>query len=161
MEKLIDLFRIYLVTQNISPTSRKNYLVDFKNFLEWFTLHLKTNQTSYDEEKPQTLGSLVSKDKIELYLRFLVNNETPVKTINRRLSTMRKFGSFATTQGWTNINPAREIVNIGTKPVKPPNPDDLLLYEFKNDLLAEKVSPVTLKNYLVDVRQFLRFINQI
>ncbi len=157
MYKLINQFKIYLVTQNIQSTSIKNYIVDLKNFLEWFILHLKTNQIKFDEQSPLSICALVSGDKIKLYRSFLEVNNTAVKTINRRLSTLRRLGSFIFLQGWQHTNPARDIDNSGTK--QPPSADITMLAHYKNDLLIEGMSKATVKNYLADIRQFLNFIN--
>lgn len=161
MDKLIDLFKIYLSTQSISATSVKNYVVDLRNFLEWFTLHVKTNRMNVEEEEPVSLACAISQEKIDLYKQFLLNNETPFKTINRRLSTMRKFGSFAINQGWQTTNIAREIQNAGIKPVQKPDLNRLILNEYRSSLKEEKISPVTIKNYVADIGQFLRFVSQI
>lgn len=168
MDKLVDLFKIYLNTQGVSSTSIKNYLVDLRNFLEWFTLRLKTESVSVNEEDPANLSSFASKDRIEEYKNFLTQNETPLKTINRRLSTLRNYGTFAVSQGWLSTNPARGISNVGIKTTPTDNIkthqsiiDVEILREYKRDLLKNGASVLTAKNYLADTAQFLKFINSI
>lgn len=160
MYKLINQFKIYLVTQKIQSTSIKNYIVDLKNFLEWFILHLKTNQVIFDEQNPLSICALVSGEKIKLYKNFLEINNTPVKTINRRLSTLRRLGSFIFLQGWQNVNPSKDIDNSGIKK-QPASADMVMLAHYKNDLMIEGMSKATIKNYLADIRQFLNFVGSI
>lgn len=159
MEKIIKVFEIYLNSQKVSYSSIRNYSVDIRNFLEWFTLHLKTEQVEFNEEDVSCMASLISKEKIELYKNFLLNNRSPVKTINRRLSTIRKFCSFALSQHWLSSNPGKLVTNAGTKPKQEISENEYILDEFKNDLKSEGVSLITIKNYTVDIKQFLEFLN--
>lgn len=161
MDKLITQFELFLKTQQVSPASVKNYAVDLRNFFEWFILHLKTLQVKFDENNLSTAIELITKEKIELYKDFLSNNNTPVKTINRRLSTLRKFGTFAISQGWLQVNPAKTVPNFGTKPKSEPDFSERIVAEFKNDLLKEGINPVTIKNYANDVSQFLNYLGRI
>lgn len=161
MEKLVELFKVYLKTQKVSLSSIKNYATDLRNFLEWFTLYLKTRKLDVDQNNPIVLTSFITKEKIELYKKFLISNKTPIKTINRRLSALRKFGSFAVFQQWIGSNPAKNVVNVNLVTNIRQERDlkiDKFLSEFENDLKREKVSLITIKNYLVDIRQFLHFL---
>lgn len=162
MEKLVELFKVYLKTQKVSLSSIKSYATDLRNFLEWFTLYLKTRRLSFNQNDPVALTSFITQEKIELYKKFLINNKTLIKTINRRLSALRKFGSFAVFQQWLVSNPAKNVANVDLL-MKPKQEErDLkinkFLSEFENDLKREKVSLITIKNYLVDIRQFLHFL---
>lgn len=159
MEKLIDLFKSYLISQKISLVSIKNYAVDLRNFLEWFTLHLMTKRIAFDENRPFTIGENVTREELNEYRDFLIHNKSPVKTINRRLSSLRKFGSFLVSQSWQTTNPAREITNTGLKQNSPVSENQLILNHFKEDLKQEGISDVTIKNYITDINQFFRFIN--
>lgn len=158
MDRLIKQFEFFLNSQKVSYSSLKNYSVDLRNFLEWFTLHLKTERVEFFEEKPASIASLISREKIELYKNFLINNRTPVKTINRRLSTIRKFCSFTVSQGWLATNPGKLVANAGTRPIQEISENEYILDEFKNDLKKEGVSLITIKNYSVDIKQFLNFL---
>lgn len=158
MEKIIKLFELFLKSEKVSQSSIKNYSVDLKNFLEWFTLHLTTERVEFNEEDPVSIGSLVTQEKIELYKNFLINNKTPFKTINRRLSAIRKFGSFAVSQNWLSSNPGKQVPNVGSRATTKIDENTLVLTEFKNDLKREGVSLVTIKNYAADIKQFLNFL---
>lgn len=158
MENIIDLFKSYLANEGVAPVSVINYIIDLRNFFEWFILRLKTAQIKFNEDKAPDLASLITKEAVIDYKNFLLNNSTPIKTINRRLSTLRKFGTFSVSQFWLKNNPAKEISNAGTRPITYPTTQELLLQEFKTDLEIEHVNPLTINNYLADTKQFLRFL---
>lgn len=159
MEKTIKLFGFFLNSQKVSYSSIKNYSVDLRNFFEWFTLHLKTERVEFNEEDPSSIVSFITQEKIELYKNFLIINKTPVKTVNRRLSAIRKFCSFALSQRWLSSNPGKLVTNAGTKAIAEISENEYVLDEFKNDLRREGVSLITIKNYTVDIKQFLSFLD--
>lgn len=161
MEKIISLFKLYLKSQHLSQISSTNYLVDLRNFLEWYILKLTTERVTFTEEDCASLARYFSQERIEDYKNFLLNNSSPIKTINRRLSSLRKFGSFCVEQGWLIDNPTRNIKNSGIKTPAELNEYDHILIEFKNDMLNKSINPITAKNYLVDARQFINFIKAI
>src|SRR3989344_3869982 len=113
------LFHQFLLAGNkkISPVTIKNYLSDLRHFLGWLVLRLKTSGISIkitDTFQPPELASHLSESNLRHYRAYLVENEIPLSTINRRLSTLRKFCSFFISQRWLNENPAKKINNIGS-----------------------------------------------
>lgn len=110
------LFKEYLLAGNTKPVSIKNYLSDFRHFIGWLTFKLNLNSSSLNEPEekynsPVIVASLMSKELIKEYQSYLSLNAIPIKTINRRLSTMRKFCSFCISQGWIEENPAKQVIN--------------------------------------------------
>lgn len=92
-------FREFLIAENISPISLKNYLSDLRYFFGWMS------------SKSLKIES-IDKKLVEEYRKYLLDNNLPHKTVNRRLSTLRKFCSFCISQGWMKENPAKKIGNI-------------------------------------------------
>lgn len=148
------LFRNYLKSQKISPITSKNYVADINNFLVW--LAQKTGIKYQIAGK--ALFSLFTKETVEEYKTDLVNNHTPFSTINRRLSALRKFGQFALNQGWLIKNETFQVKNLYSPRQPEKSPKLKILEEFKRHLEGEKVSPITIKNYLSDLRNFLAWI---
>jgi len=115
---LIDFeatFREFLISQNVAPITIKNYLSDLRHFLGWLPIYLNTKSTHIVQSSVQNLTQMlkqVQHDAIQDYCSYLSQNQTPLKTINRRLSTLRKFFSFCISQGWTTHNPAKKVTNI-------------------------------------------------
>ncbi len=92
-------FREFLIAENISPISLKNYLSDLRYFFGWMS------------SKSLKVES-INKELVEEYRKYLLDNNLPHKTVNRRLSTLRKFCTFCISQGWMKENPAKKIGNI-------------------------------------------------
>ena len=121
-------FTDYLVAENISPLTLKYYRSDIKHFFSWLA---KTNASN-------DIAEMVTFENIVEYKNYSAQDEAPVKTINRRLSTIRKFCTFCISQGWLSENPAKKVINV-TKTmttaklsVEEPQKNDLFL-EFKQE----------------------------
>jgi len=99
------LFKEYLSAGNQKAISIKNYLSDFRHFAGW--LMSKGGHGGPPLQEPITLND------ISEYKSYLELNNIPHKTINRRLSTLRKFCSFCISQGWMKENPAKKVINVG------------------------------------------------
>ena len=139
MINLPESFRNHLKTQKVSSATVKNYVADVNHFLKWFkSCHQTTGQNIFRSFTDKTLTQ---------YRKHLLKNNSPLSTINRRFSALRKFGQFAQSKGWLKKNPALKIKNEAGVIVK-----------FKKHLEKEKVSPITIKNYLSDVRHFLAWL---
>jgi len=137
-------FKNFLLAEKISPVSLKNYLSDFRHFAGWLILKLKVKN-----EKLKIEDGAINHALIEEYKSYLIENNLPHKTVNRRLSTIRKFCSFCISQGWMKENPAKKIANVR-------HPQGVnILQQFKEDLEKENIDPQTINSYLDDVREFL------
>lgn len=163
MENIILEYKLFLQEKKINNTSVKNYLVDARNFIQWFLLYAKTHNLNI-AHSPSSLFSYFSDETIADYKSFLQDNNSPVKTINRRLSGLRKLGSFALLHGYISNNPATLVSNVGVKSNTKEAHDNWthqLVNNFKKDLEKDKVSPNTVKNYISDTNHFLLFIDRI
>jgi len=146
LSNLEATFSKYLAAENYSRISIKNYLSDLRHFTGWVINKLRA--TSY-ELRVENIHS----DVIETYKSYLSDNQTPNKTINRRLSTLRKFFSFCINQSWITDNPARNIENIGNKPKLP-----LQLTQFKTYLISKGVKKPIIAKYLNNLEEFYQFV---
>lgn len=139
------LFKQYLLAGNTKVVSIKNYLSDFRHFAGWFTsfvLNSPHNDTI----------SLLTPNLINQYKNYLQTNNLPPKTINRRLSTLRKFCSFCISQGWLKENPAKKIINIVIdKPVLATQNE--ILSQFKSDLVNQGLDTQTINSSLDTIRE--------
>ena len=144
MKNLLVNFKKYLKLKNLSKVSVKNYISDIRQFLKW---------AAKNNLKPSSTTNFFH------YRTYLTTENTPVKTINRYLCSLRCFGDFLQKAGLSPINPANKIENIK----KTNNRDsknkkqDKLLHQFKQSLIKERLNPVTIKNYISDTKQFLEF----
>lgn len=149
--------------KRLTRISIKNYLSDLRHFLGWLTFKIQSNpslqqsiSTSFDQSQ---FISIINTNIILNYKSYLIENNIPTKTINRRLSTLRKFCSFCISQGWIKENPAKKVSNINlTKKSTSTYPqnkiDSDILQQFHQDLIKENLDRSTIKSYLDDVREF-------
>ena len=152
-------FRIYLTAGNkkIQPVTTKNYLSDLRHFLGWLVLRLKSNNVELSEVTSESLSQHLTNADVAQYKAYLQENDTPIKTINRRLSTLRKFCSFCVSQQWMAENPAKSVKNI----IAPENAvekelrNDLILEDFKNSLKKEGLDLQESQNITQTIKEFL------
>ena len=78
-----------------------NYLSDFRHFSGWVTITFPNKD----------IATEINESDIANYRSYLEKSLIPAATINRRLSSLRKFFTFCMTQGWITINPAKKIGN--------------------------------------------------
>ncbi len=143
----IKLFKNFLLTQRISKGSVRSYLSDVRHFLNWLEKFLGKNHVTV----AVTLLNLVNQKLLETFCDQELANNTPVKTLNRRFSSLRKFGQFLETQGYpNNFDTLRTI-----SPSQPFPENEHHLKEFRVFLWQKGSSKVTIKNYLNDTKQFL------
>lgn len=95
-------FKNYLLAENISSVTLKNYLSDIRHYLGF----IQQSQIKIGATNVLTIES------VNGYFSYLSNLALPQSTVNRRLSTIRKFGSFCISQGWMSENPAKHMNNL-------------------------------------------------
>jgi len=90
-------FLDFLIKQNVSRITRNNYISDLRHFFRWLS-----------PLPPTTLST----DILEQYKQSQIYQYIPIASINRRLSTLRKFFACAAKNGWTTTNPTTTLSNI-------------------------------------------------
>lgn len=151
------LFYDYLVAEKKSSVTIKNYRSDIKHFFSWFHHYIKPSMN--EEETPSYLDLFIdnsSTQLIEDYKHYLLEAKVPLKTINRRLSAIRKLHYFCVIRGYLKVNYAASIPNVVIsaqrilieQPLKEGDREDLKKY-LCNNLSEEKRSDV-----LKDVNEF-------
>jgi len=150
-------FKKFLIAGNFSSITLKNYLSDLRHFFGWliFKLKVKTQKLKSEKESFNQLLNFIDVSLVTDYKDYLTANAIPIKTINRRLSTLRKFFSFCINQGWMKENPAKKISNIKYQIADSKNSKIEIFNQFKNDLQKEDLDEATIKSYLEVVREFL------
>jgi len=93
LKKFLD----FLKEENRSPATCKNYAADIKHFLKFFETKKAT------EFSPKVFSE---------YRSFLITIPLSLKTLNRKLSALRKFGDYLTFSGTSSHNPALNIKNV-------------------------------------------------
>ncbi len=148
-------FRNWLLAGNkkIQPISINNYLSDLRHFLGWLVFKLKNENIEIDFSdmaKLAVLTSNLTESTLAQYKGYLNDNNIPDRTVNRRLSTLRKFCSFCISQGWLKENPAKSIKNNSFVALSP-------LEQFQKALEQSKVEKKESDSIISNVRDFLNF----
>lgn len=155
MPSLPKQFELYLTeTLRVSRKTLRNYRADLLHFSGWATLYLQTSGAkikSTEEILPRLTPQLIA-----IYKGYHLENKIPEKTVNRRLSTLRNFSRFLLSEGLISQDPTSTISNLKQEPDSRER-IIALIEEFKANLEEEKMSKVTIKNYLSDVRHFLNW----
>ncbi|MDE2588332.1 MAG: site-specific integrase, partial [Patescibacteria group bacterium] len=137
--KLIDAFKQFLLEQKspASPATVKNYLADIRKFVLWFEERFSKQFTPQD----------VTVKTVEEFKASISQAEGSAKSIERYGSSLRKFFRFLKLEGVIALDPFETQA-------QPQNDDPLHLKSFKNFLYVYNASTLTIKNYLIDIRQF-------
>lgn len=150
---MIENFLKYLVGLGLSSKSLKNYKSDVNHFAFWFIQKIKSLGAAI-ESFPETIPFLKPETADE-YKKFLTKNNVPVKTVNRRLSTLRHLSQFLISEQILNFDFMKGKTNMT---YGKSNGFDIV-DDFAKFLEKEKVSESTRKNYLSDIRQLFQSLN--
>jgi site-specific recombinase XerD len=155
MKDLSKQFKNYLLQNtNINVNSLKYYLSDISHFKAWFILKIRASGVfaeTFIEAIP-----FINKHAANEYYQYLLQNNIPPKTINRRLSTLRHLARFFLLSQVLNFDFMTGISNVSLGENKA---DDMsVIEEFGMFLKDEKVSSNTHKNYMSDVKQFYAWL---
>lgn len=158
-EKTSDSIKInfvkYLDNLGLSPKSHKNYRSDLNHFTGWLILRVRAFGSFIEslEGGVPFLNKNLSKE----YRSYLSENKIPVKTINRRLSTLRHLSKFMVLSNLCDSDFMDGIKNMSEAKTGKAVPNSVL-QGFQTYLEAEKVSKNTVKNYVSDVRHFINWL---
>ncbi|MEK9178593.1 MAG: site-specific integrase, partial [Patescibacteria group bacterium] len=141
---LAELFKEFLSNspQGSSPATVKNYLADTRQFVRWF-------EDFYQRPfSPELIN-------YQTILKYQKSQEgLSASSINRHLSSLRKFFRFLRLEGHISSDPFEgEVKKVEEDPWK--------LKDFKNYLYVYNSSHLTIKNYVIDVRQFLSWVEEV
>ncbi|GEM_PF-4611726 len=141
------LFQNYLFDQKVKPSGNtvRNYLADINYFIRWL-------KTSYGLSfQPAAVTFL----HIESFVKYLKDQNLSPATIERRLSSLRKFFEFLLSIHFVSQSP---LDKIKAKSAGEADPNHL--GEFKNFLYRQGLAANTIKNYLFDLEHFFSWLSQ-
>jgi len=137
-------FKQYLVAVKKSANTIRNYLSDLRHFFGWLNVNfsaLRLNQ--------------IKNDTVRAYRESLIEDKAPIKTVNRRLSTLRLFFKFCISQDWIKENPAKKIINFNGEK-KSLNE---ISYQFFHSLEKERAGEEEISVYRQDIQEFSQIIS--
>jgi site-specific recombinase XerD len=156
IDKVVEKFTEYLSSQDISKKSLKNYKSDVSHFSAWLIFKIRTFGV-YADSLTEAVAFITPNSAHE-YRDYLVQNNIPESTINRRLSTLRHLGNFLTASQILDFDFTENISNVRLDVEE--KEEHPLLVEFEKHLGEEDVSQNTIRNYKSDVRQFIEWLER-
>jgi len=118
-------FKSWLLQKKYSSSTIRNYISDINKYFEFAS----------DRD-------IFSSTTLQSYLSSIKN----ISNKDRYSSSLAKFFQFAIDQKFTTINPFKETSQLSCQEI---------VQAYQDFLLQQKCSPNTIKNYLVDIQQFI------
>lgn len=136
-------FKRYLTTQRVQPkkVTIKNYVADIRQFIVWFE---KFKGISFD---PFLLTP-------ETFAHYKTESSLSKRTLERHISSMRKFSAFLLEKGYIESNP------IPIHPKRVISEDHWKIQAFKDYLYSQKSSYLTIKNYINDILSYRNWLTE-
>ncbi len=143
---LLEQFVSFLNNQkNPSSLTIKNYKADIGQFIRWF-------------EKEFKFSFEPSKINLQILEQYKKSRNLSGASIERHVSSLRKFFHSLMLQKIILYNPLEKI----TVPAQSRAKDDpWKLKNFKNFLYEYKKSPLTIKNYVNDIKSFFLWLEKV
>src|SRR5579872_5242452 len=148
MEFIKD-FIIFLTEHGSSKATVKNYKADIGQFISWYEASYKT------AFQPENISSDIIKSYKTDKLKTDSNGSLSLSSVNRHLSSLRKFYSYLESENIVSENPFESL-----NPT-PQDNDPWHIRRFKDYLYSQNASRLTIKNYLIDVKQFLKWAEEV
>ncbi len=144
--QLVEQFISFLKNQKNQPSKAtiKNYKADVSQFIRWFEERFKN---SFDPNK-------ATFQIINLYKDSQIFSAS---SIERHLSSLRKFFNFLKLEGIISQSPL-EMSNVKCQMS---NIDPYRIKDFKDFLYVYNASHLTIKNYIIDVKQFFKWAEEV
>jgi len=153
-------FEQFLLAQEASDKTRKNYRSDIRQFLNWLISTIQSRNIEAPKTK-EALLKLVNSDFLENYKSSQTLEHTPASTINRRLSAIRMFFRCALRNGWTYDDPAVQISNISRPTENSPYSDVMreALGAYRRYKEQSHASD-QIDQEFIDIQEFFEWFNQ-
>lgn len=158
IDRIKKEFIQYLDSLKLSPKSHKNYRSDLAHFISWTILKIRTFG-SYAESLTEIIPFINFKIASE-YKNYMIVNKIPIKTVNRRLSTLRHLSRFLFSSGSLDADFMKNIKNISLAKTSVTKIDPVI-NDYRAYLESQKISKNTIKNYVSDIQQFLKWAESV
>jgi site-specific recombinase XerD len=149
---IVNDFRAHLFTEKSKPSkvTVKNYVSDVRKFVQWFEGSHNTLFT------PTALSTDIIKTYQESLQKSGDGSVIAARSAKRYISSLRKFCRFLSDSGAIEANPFDALV------VAPKIPEDPWeMKTFRNFLINQGSSKLTIKNYMLDIQQFLSWFEKV
>jgi site-specific recombinase XerD len=140
LSTILDSYKNYLAAGKLKPVSIKNYASDIRFFLLWLQqLTIDTSSMSQNFDIKDTF-SIDPITIVKSFKDYLINEELPISTINRRIASLRVFLKFLCSKTIISITQLEQLFLI----LSPYKKDKYVSFEemihmFSNDMKNEIV----------------------
>src|ERR1035437_5738537 len=143
---LLNQFKEYLFSQENKPSkvTVKNYLSDINHFVHWF------ESISGNFVPKEVTRQTIAAYKVDCAGVFSQSST------DRHFSSLRKFFTFLKMEGLIVRSPFEQLEANNQKP----EADPYGIKNFKNFLYVYNASHLTIKNYLIDIKQFFAWAKE-
>jgi len=156
-DQIIKSFLNDLKLSGLSENSIRFYKSDVFSFVSWVKLEVK--KTGIFIEDFRGLLPFIKSSFAEDYKNNLISKGIPKATINRKLSTIRKFSDYLRSKELLSFDFAKDLQNIPLSASKKTLHFNEITDNFKKHLEKNKASRNTIKNYLADIHHFLNWLD--
>jgi len=148
---IVTNFKQYLEASKNPPSSItiKNYLSDVRKFLTWYSVQFQSTFVPTDLS-----STVINGYQTAIQLRGQ-STFAAARSAKRYISSLRRFTDFLIATGQTTNNPFLESVSHQTMT------DPFFLKEFNGYLFTEHAKPLTIKNYIADLKQFINWLSRV
>lgn len=141
--EFINNFKEYLLANKASAVTSRNYISDIKYFINWYE---NKYQSSFAPEN-------LTRNLIDEFTKG--NSERLARSsIQRHLSTLRKFSSYLMAENQLTANPFDKSGDAKKQ-------DKWELGKIRDFLHVQGASRLSIKNYVNDIRQFLDWADKV
>lgn len=153
---LLAIFKTHLASQDTSPVTVKNYISDVSRFIRWYQTAITPSFRPQDVTYP-TLEQYFMMSQASSTQHVPGSTPLSSRSIKRHAASLRKFFSFLKAEKYISEDP---FVSSNTSESKQEK-DELALVAFKEHLYKSNCSYQTIKNYIIDVKQFMVWIAEV
>lgn len=155
----VAAFQYYLFSRKTPPSDLtvKNYAADIRRFVRWYEKRFK--QDFHPGKITHQMLSEFRREQTEASDAYAADfTPASLKSVERYMSSLRKFFHFLTADGIISTNPF-DLLNEEKLTKKAIDPWQL--NRFKDFLYIAKSSDLTIKNYIMDLQQFFAWITAV
>lgn len=155
------LFKDFLIAEKTSKITMKNYLSDIRHYLSWTAYkfsNLTSNSDLIEDEEIGLIDQFIAFSDKRLvldYVSHLQANNIPISTINRRLSTLRRFYSFCEKRGILQHNPTHSIRNLGIRVIENTYKTEQNVIEDYRKYLQDNLNDKNISIFLSDFQEII------
>jgi len=162
LDRVKSKFLKHLRQEGVRENTIKFYLSDLNHFSDWL-IKTVSSWGSIAQNLTESLPYL-SEEIADLYKKQLISEFKSIKTVNRKLTTVRRFSSFLIRAGLLSHDFAKNLTNVSENKIQQTNlvsaKTEDLLASYKEHLKANNASDYTIRNYLADIKQFLAWMEE-